>query len=51
LDGKTMSAKTMSALTPQRTGLISPAMDRLLMTIAAAQRRRRYTTARIRVRA
>jgi hypothetical protein len=50
-DGKTMSAKTIGALTRQGAGLISPAMDRLLMTIAATVRRRRSTTARRRIRA
>jgi hypothetical protein len=38
-------------LTPRGMGLISPFMQRLFQTIAVAGRRRRRTTARMRVRA
>jgi hypothetical protein len=50
-----MSAKTVNAnlsgLTLRRTGLISRPMKRSFMTVAAAKRRRRRNTARLRFRA
>jgi len=44
-------AATLSALTPFAAGLISPAMNRSFTIMAAAKRRRRTLTARMRARA
>jgi hypothetical protein len=43
--------KTMSELTARVVGLICPAMELVLTSIASAKRRRRIATARMRVRA